>query len=155
MSSGNWRDEYLTEAEFRAWHGCLRFTTSTLRELDLALRAAHAISITEFDVLITLFNAPKDRLRMSELSQRVLLTASGMTQLVTRLEREGLVSRAVDADDRRSFFVTLTPAGHARLRESRPTHNDVVRSRLTRRLDVDQLRTLGSLWEAIAAAEPT
>ena len=154
MSSGNWRDEYLSEAEFRAWHGCLRLTTSMLRALDQALRAAHAISVTEFDVLITLFNAPKDRLRMSELSQQVLLTASGMTQLATRLEREGLVSRAVDADDRRSFFVTLTPAGHARLREARPTHNEVVRSRLTRRLDADQLRTLGSLWEAVAAAEP-
>jgi DNA-binding MarR family transcriptional regulator len=145
------QDEYLTEAEFRAWHGCLSFTNNAMWALDAALRGEHDISLTEFDVLITLFNAPNDRLRMTELSNRVVLTASGLTQLVTRLDSKGLVSRTVDEADRRSYFATLTRAGHARLRESRPTHNEVIRSRLTRRLSAEQLDALGSLWEAIEA----
>ena len=78
------------------------------RALDEALTAAHGISLKEFDVLITLFNAPKARLRMTELAERVVLTPSGVTHLVTRLERDGLVSRVVDEDDRRSFFAALT-----------------------------------------------
>ena len=149
MSRDNRTDEYLTEAEFRAWHGCLRFTDLAMRSLDEALVAGHGISIKEFDVLITLFNAPDDRLRMTELAERVLLTPSGVSHLVTRLEREELVSRVVDPDDRRSFFAALTRAGHRRLRESRSTHNEVVRGYLTQRLTPTQLATLGSLWERV------
>jgi DNA-binding MarR family transcriptional regulator len=59
------------------------------------------------------------------------------------------VSRSVDEHDRRSFFAALTPDGQRRLRESRPTHNDVVRAHLTRRLTATQLATLGTLWDTI------
>src|SRR5438128_2723835 len=101
MSSSKPKHEYLSEKEFRAWHGCLSFATQAMQAIDAALRQAHGISLSEFDVLITLYNAPGRRLRMSELTQRVLITASGMTQLITRLERSGLVARAVDEADRR------------------------------------------------------
>jgi len=149
MSRKNPEDEYLTDAEFRAWHGCLRFTNTVVHALDGALTAAHGISVKEFDVLITLFNAPGARLRMTELSDRVLLTPSGVTHLVTRLERDGLVSRVVDKEDRRSFFASLTRDGQRRLRESRPTHNEVVRTYLTQRLTGAQLEAMGTLWEKI------
>ena len=114
----------------------------------------HGISIREFDVLITLFNAPDDRLRMAELADRVVLTPSGLTHLVGRLERQGLVSRVVDPADRRSFFAALTDDGRRRLRESRPTHNEVIRSLLTRRLSAEQLAELGELWDAVDRAGP-
>jgi DNA-binding MarR family transcriptional regulator len=142
-------DGYLTEAEFRAWGGSLLFVTRTTRALDEALTNAHGISVKEFDVLITLFNAPDGRLRMSELADRVVLSASGVTQLVTRLERDGLVQRIVDESDRRSFFATLTAAGHQRLRDSRPTHNAVIREHLTDRLSATHMKTMGALWETV------
>ena len=151
MSSRTAKHEYLSEMEFRAWHGCLSFATQAMHALDAALRQAHGISLSEFDVLITLYNAPNRRLRMSELTQRVLITASGMTQLITRLERSGLVTRAVDEADRRSFFATLNAAGDDRLRQARSTHNEVIRERLIRRLSPEQLKTLGNLWEAVEA----
>ena len=151
MSRKSGTDEYLTDAEFRAWHGCLQFTNTAIRALDTALAAAHGISVKEFDVLITLFNASGGRLRMTELAEQVVLTPSGVTHLVTRLERDRLVSRVVDEEDRRSFFVTLTREGHRRLRESRSTHNEVVRAHLTRRLTRTQLATLGALWNTIGA----
>lgn len=140
------RDEYLSDAEFRAWHGSLVFTNTTTRALDVALSKTHGISVKEFDVLITLFNASGGRLRMAELAERVVLSPSGVTHLVTRLERDGLVHRIVDEGDRRSFFAALTPAGHQRLRDSRPTHNEVVREHLARCLTPNQLETLGTLW---------
>jgi DNA-binding MarR family transcriptional regulator len=143
----------LSDAEFHAWHGSLLFTSSTTRALDEALTAAHGISVKEFDVLITLFNAPAVRLRMAELADRVVLSASGVTHLVTRLERDGLVRRSVDDNDRRSFFAALTPAGQQRLRDARPTHNEVIRERLTRRLTPAQLNTLGSLWNKVVGAD--
>jgi DNA-binding MarR family transcriptional regulator len=153
MSSAN-GDEYLTEAEFRAWHGTLLFTNQTTRALDEALHADHGISVREFDVLITLFNAPDGRLRMTELGEFVVLSPSGVTHLVTRLERDGLVQRLVDDADRRSFFAALTAEGHERLRSARPTHNEVIRAHLTRRLTVNQLRTMGALWDRVLDRDP-
>ena len=117
--------------------------------LDEALIVEHGISVKEFDVLITLFNTPRGRLRMTELADRVLLTPSGVTHLVTRLERDGLVTRIVDEHDRRSYFASLTTPGRRKLRSARPTHNEVIRAQLTRRLAGTQLRTLGDLWERI------
>jgi DNA-binding MarR family transcriptional regulator len=151
MSSSN-RDEYLSDAELDAWHGMLQFTSTTTRALDEALSASHGISVKEFDVLITLFNAPDSRLRMSALAERVLLSASGVTHLVTRLERDGLVQRLVDEDDRRSFFAELTPLGQDTLRRSRPTHNEVVREHLTHRLTPNQLTSLGGLIQKVLEA---
>lgn len=142
-------DGYLSDSENRAWLGCLRFTNAAVRALDEALTAAHGISVKEFDVLITLFNAPRERLRMSDLAERVLLSSSGLTHLVTRLERDGLVSRSVDEQDRRSFFALLTPTGRRRLREARVTHNEVIRTQLTRRLSQAQLAAMGALWDEL------
>ena len=155
MSSNTDGDDYLTATEFRAWHGSLQFTNTAIRALDVALAAAHGISVKEFDVLITLFNAPNRKLRMTELADRVVLSASGVSHLVTRLERDGLVRRAADPNDGRSFFAELTRAGHRRLHDSRPTHNAVVRAYLTDRVTPTQLSTLGDLWEAILDAPST
>lgn len=138
--------EFLSRREFRAWHGALRFTTSAIRAVDEALVAAHGLSITEYDVLITLYNADERRLRMAALAGSVVLTPSGLTHLVGRLERNGLVERVIDEADRRSYFAVLTPLGDQRLREARVTHNEVVRQRLTRRLSQRQLDGLGSVW---------
>jgi DNA-binding MarR family transcriptional regulator len=153
VSSGNDGHEYLTDVEFRAWHGSLQFTNEAMRAIDEALAAAHGLSIKEFDVLITLYNAPDTRLRMTELSESVVLSPSGMTHLVTRLERDGLVSRSADANDRRSFLVTLTKKGHRRLEEARPTHNEVVRARLTRRLSRTELAEMGKLWDKVLGSQ--
>jgi DNA-binding MarR family transcriptional regulator len=152
VSRPNRQHEFLTDAEFRAWHGALQFTTGAMRAIDEALVDAHDISITEFDVLITLFNAADARLRMTELAERVTLTPSGLTHLVTRLERKGFVARVVDPDDRRSYFAELTAAGDRKLREARVTHNEVVRTRLTQRLNAKQLAALGDLWHTIDAS---
>lgn len=148
MSSTN-RDEYLSDTEFHAWDGAIRFANLTTRALDEALSAAHGISVKEFDVMITLFNAPDGRLRMADLADRVALSASGVTHLVTRLERDGLVRRIVDEHDRRSFFAALSLTGRERLSASRSTHNEVIREHLTRRLTPSQLRTLGTLWQKV------
>jgi DNA-binding MarR family transcriptional regulator len=141
----------------RAWGGALQFTTAAPRThprvLDEALVAAHRISVKEFEVPITLFNAPDGRLRMTARAERALLTPSGLIHVVTRLERDGLVRRSVDAADRRSFLAPLTHPGHRRLLESRPTHNEVIRAHLTRRLTASQMATLGALWEAVQTGE--
>jgi DNA-binding MarR family transcriptional regulator len=150
--AGSSRGKYLTDEEFGAWHGFLVAHTRVMGELDRRLRAEHGISVSEFDVLITLFNAPKRQLRMTELAQAVTLTQAGLTHLANRLERAGLIERRVDPDDRRSFFVVLSAAGLRKLDQARTTHNDVIRGGYLDRLTATQRRQLAGIWSAINGA---
>ena|SRR5436305_13997347 len=145
------RGKFLTAEELGAWQGFLQAHTRVVGELDRRLRAEHEISVSEFDVLITLFNAPRRRLRMTELANAVTLTQAGLTHLANRLERAGLVERQRDPVDRRSFFVVLNAAGLRRLDEARRTHNEVIRHAFTGRLTRTQRRALAGSWAAILA----
>ena len=117
------------------------------------LRQRHGLAVTEFDVLITLFNAPERRLGMSALSDRVLLSPAGTTHLVTRLERDGMVRREVDPADRRKWFTVLTPEGDRTLREARPTHNGVLRQHPLHATLPSERRTLQRVWQRLAAQD--
>ena len=150
MSSRNLQDEFLTEAEFRAWHGCLRFSNNAIFALDQALRAAHEISLSEFDVLITLFNAPDHRLGMSALADRVLLSPAGTTHLVTRLERDQMVRREGDPTDGRKWFTVLTEEGDLTLRAARRTHNDVLRRTLLDVTTPKERQTFRRHWQRLS-----
>ena len=139
----------LTGIELAAWHGMLAAHATLIRELDGQLRAAHGLGVSEFDVLITLFNGAERGVRMTDLAKAIMLSPAGLTHMVTRLERDRLVERAVDPADRRSFLVRLTPGGRERLDAARATHNAVIRDRFTARLTGPQLRQLSGAWDAI------
>ena len=141
-----------SDAELDAWHGMLHLHSLVLRELDRGLLLHHHVTVREFDVLITLFNAPDQRFRMSELAEQVMLSASGLTRMVERLERAGLAERQPDPTDARSSYTVLTPAGLKRLDEARVTHNAVIRELFTDHLSSEELRQVGDLWKRILAA---
>jgi DNA-binding MarR family transcriptional regulator len=138
-----------SEDELAAWHGMLTLYSRILRDSDRGLLERHGISMREFDVLITLFNAPDGRLRMTELAQRVMLSPSGLTRLVERLEREYLVERQNDARDARSFRAVLTDQGLLRLDAARTTHSAVIRAHFTGCLSQQELRGLGAIWKKV------
>jgi len=123
---------------------------SVLQSLDAELHRAHGLAVTEFDVLITLFNAPEHRLWMSDLADRVLLSPAGTTHLVTRLERDRLVRREVDPTDRRKWFTVLTEGGDRALQAARNTHNDVLRRTLLAATSPTERRTLRRLWHRLS-----
>jgi DNA-binding MarR family transcriptional regulator len=135
-----------TDEELAAWHGMLSLQAHVLREIDVALSRVHRISVREFDVLITLTNAPDGRLRMTDLAQRVMLSPSGLSRLVDRLQRDGLVARTPDPDDARGARTALTDAGQVKLDEARTTHNAVIREHFIHRLSGEDLRRLGDIW---------
>jgi DNA-binding MarR family transcriptional regulator len=143
--------QFLREDEQAAGGGVLAVHASVVRELDHRLRVEHQLSVSEFDVLITLFNAPGRRRRMSDLAGAVMLSAAGVTHLVNRLALVGLVERNVAPSDRRSFLVSLTDKGLERLDAARATHNRVIRERFLGRLSADQRRRLADIWAAVDA----
>ncbi len=125
-----------------AWHRLLRVSRRVLREIDARLDAEHRIGVNEFDVLITLDNAPGRRLRMTELAEAVMFSSGGLTRLVGRLESRRLVERVPDPDDARSFHAALTREGSRRLAEARVTHDAVIEALLTEKLGGGELRSL-------------
>ena len=109
-------------AELRAWSAFLNAQASLLRRLEAELVESEDMTLAEFDVLIQLGMAPDRRLRMTELSDRVRLSHSGVTRLVDRLEKGGLVARCPVENDGRGVAARLTDAGLDRLRTASRTH---------------------------------
>src|SRR2546427_988991 len=118
----------LKPTEMRAWRAFLDAQASLLRRLGDDLVKEEDITLAEYDVLVQLSFAPDDRLRMTELSDRVRLSPSGLTRLVDRLVRTGLVKRGRCASDRRGSFAILTSAGKVRLRRASPLHPPGIRA---------------------------
>jgi DNA-binding MarR family transcriptional regulator len=137
----------LTAAELAAWRGFLRVHSALAKRLDSQLELAHDLPLTSYEVLITLQAAPDRRLRMAELADRVILSRSGMTRLVDRLARDGLIERDTCASDARGCFAVLTDAGHELLARARPTHLDGVREAFLQHLTPADLEHLAGLWE--------
>jgi DNA-binding MarR family transcriptional regulator len=133
--------------EFLAWRGLMRLRESLAREIDERLRAEGLISLADYGVLITLVTEPSLRLRMSDLGARRMLTPSGITRVVTRLEEEGLVRREPDPADGRAFFAVLTRKGLEALRRAQVVHHAAVRELYVGRLSPRELTQLARLFE--------
>jgi DNA-binding MarR family transcriptional regulator len=137
----------LSDAQMLAWRRFLRAHALVTRRLEGDLLTEQNLPLASYDVLVQLVEAPARRLRMSELAERVLLSRSGLTRLVDRLEREGLVRREACEDDARGLFTVLTDDGVARLRAATPTHLRGVAEHAVGRLDDSEAAQLSTLLD--------
>ena len=144
----------LKPAEMRAWRAFLDAQASLLRRLGADLVKNEDMTLAEYDVLVQLSFAPDGRLRMSQLSDRVRLSPSGLTRLVDRLVRSGLVKRGRCASDRRGTNAILTPAGHARLRRASPVHLRGIREHFSKHLSATQLEAVADALEPLGRDMP-
>jgi DNA-binding MarR family transcriptional regulator len=121
--AGSEGDELATE-----WHDLLGRYHRTMCALDRALLADHGLAVSDFEVLQQLHGATEEdgRVRLHDLGERVHLSQSALSRLITRLEKTGLVTRCVCEDDRRSVWTELTPLGAQRYAEARPTHRAIL-----------------------------
>jgi DNA-binding MarR family transcriptional regulator len=140
----------LSPAELGAWRGLLRVHSSLTKALDAELVREHGLPLSSYEVLLFLAEAPDGRLRMSELADGVLLSRSGLTRLVDRMEAEGLLRRERCEDDARGFNALITPEGREQFARARRTHLDGVRERFLSHLSPDELRALADVWERLA-----
>jgi DNA-binding MarR family transcriptional regulator len=152
MASTRSRAEELSPEELAAWRGFLRVHAALAKVLDDELQTAHGLPLSSYEVLVVLHAAPGRKLRMAELADRVLLSRSGMTRLVDRLVRSGLIERGTCTDDGRGAYAVLTKRGAAVLADARPTHLDGVRERFLRHFAPDELETLAQWWERFLSA---
>ena len=119
------------------------------KALDAELLREHGLPLSSYEVLLFLADAPEGSMRMSELAQGVLLSRSGLTRLVDRMERDGLLRRERCADDARGYNAVITEDGRELFRRARATHLEGVRERFLRHLSDQDLRALGVLWDKV------
>jgi DNA-binding MarR family transcriptional regulator len=135
------------------WRTFLRAHAGALRELERELMAETGTPLGWYDVLLQLAEAPGRRLRMAELADRVLLSRSGLTRVIDRLQTAGLVRREPSPDDARGTFTVLTPQGMARLRAAAPTHLAGIRKHWLAHFSDDELRELAGLLGRVAPSQ--
>jgi DNA-binding MarR family transcriptional regulator len=140
----------LGREELTAWRSFLRAHARITRALEAELVAEQRLSLAAYDVLVQLAEAPQRRLRMTELADAVLLSRSGVTRLVDRLEQARLVTRAPVESDGRGVTAHLTDAGLERLRVAARTHLAGVARHFADRLDADDLAALDRISRRLA-----
>jgi DNA-binding MarR family transcriptional regulator len=136
----------LAEHEVAAWRGMLEAHARVTQQLDAQMRAEHGLSVSAYEVLMFLADAPDHRMRMSEIAQRVLLSRSGCTRLVDRLVELGHVTRSADAADGRGTYAQLTHAGLEKIQAARATHHAGIRRFFLDHLTTTDQLALADIW---------
>ena len=139
----------LNDRELAAWKGMLATHAELVHRLDAELERDHGLPLSAYEVLMNLSDADGGELRMSELANRLLLSRSGITRLVDRLEQQGYVERRRCDDDGRGFYAVLTPAGRRKLHACRGFHLDGVRRHFLAALEPAELDALARVWDRL------
>ena len=107
------------------WRELLERHARTTSALERSLHE-HGLGVSEYEVLERLATGDKEERRMQDLAEAVHLSQSALSRVVARLEADGLVTRAMCAEDRRGIFACLTEAGRERYAAARPAHRAVL-----------------------------
>ena len=143
-------------ASLSAWRLLLEAHAAVTELLEHELVAERGLPLSRYDVLLNLAEAPDSRLRMQELSASVLLSKSGLSRLVDRMVKAGLVRRERCEDDRRGWFAVLTDQGRSALRRAAPVHLRGIEEHFTRHLEPEEVQAMtAALARVVAAARAT
>jgi len=151
--------EPINGEQLAAWRAFLRAHSTMLRRISADLDDAGLPPLSWYDVLAALRDAPEQTLRQVELAERVLLSNSGLSRLIDRIERDGLVRRTACPNDRRSFHIELTDEGEGMLDRMWPVYargiaEDFLPALGSNPCEVRQmLETIGTTCDVARAAE--
>lgn len=140
---------HLDQQELRAWRGLLRTYARLTKALDAELDAAHGLPLNSYEVLMYVADSDGERMRMHDLATCILLSRSGLTRLVDRLERDGLLLRESCPSDARGAFACLTAKGRETLDAARATHLRGVREKFLDHFTAAEQELLGGFWERV------
>lgn len=142
---------WLTDEEQCVWRAYLHATTLLEDHLDRQLQADAGMPHIYYGLLVQLSQAPRHRMRMTELAKAAKITRSRLSHAVARLERNGWVRREDCPSDKRGQNAVLTADGYEMLRRSAPGHVKAVRQAMFDRLTPEQVRSLGEIMKVLAA----
>lgn len=141
---------WLTPEQQVSWRSYLLGSARLTESLNRQLERDSGISLSEYEILVRLSEAPDHTIRMSELADAVVQSRSRLTHTVTRMERQGLVRRENCLDDGRGVNCVLTDDGFEFLRNAAPGHVAAVREHLVDLLTDEQMQVLGEAMAILA-----
>jgi DNA-binding MarR family transcriptional regulator len=139
------------KAAAEAWGSLLQVHAALVPELDRRLRAGSGLPLAWYDALLELSAARDGRLTMSQLSERVVLSRSRVSRVVDELARADLVRRETNADDARSAYAVITPAGVTRFRQAAPVYVGGIEQEFAGELTVAELAAVTSALQRVLA----
>lgn len=139
-----------TDARLASFRAFLRAHARVTRQIERELQAEQGLALADYDLMAELSAAPGRRVRMGELAERLVLSRSGITRLVDRLQAKGLVQRHVCEGDRRGQWAAITDAGQARFRGARSTHMRCVARHFGNRIPAGDHATLERMLGEVA-----
>lgn len=134
------------------WAALLRVHAAVVPQLERAL-ASERMPLAWYDVLLELNSAPERKLRMTDLSARVVLSRERVSRVVDELEAAGLVRRERNLEDKRSYLAAITPQGRARLRAAAPVYLAGIEAHYTSHLTQEEMQTIGAAFARVLNAE--
>jgi DNA-binding MarR family transcriptional regulator len=133
------------------WQSFLAVHRQIVEQLADEMLAEHQLPLEWFDVLVHLADLPGMRARQKELRDRMLLSESGVSRLLVRMEKAGVITRSTAGDDRRGMEITVTEAGQAALLAAIDSHLQLVASLFTDRLTATDRAALGRVLPKLLA----
>jgi DNA-binding MarR family transcriptional regulator len=125
-----------------AFAALLKVQAAVVRKLEERLEEHRLVPIAQYDFLLELNSAPGRRLRMQQLSDRVVLSRSRVSRVVDEMEKAGLVRRDPDPDDKRAAFAVITDDGRAALRKAAPVYLQGIEEEFLSHLTAGERKTL-------------
>ncbi len=139
----------LNEKELRVWRAFLNAHAAVINHIEDELEEAKNVPLSSYDVLVALSESEGHRLRMHELAEKVVLSRSGLTRLVDRLEKEGLLTRERTSTDRRGAYAVLTPQGFEALRKAWPIYARGINQYFASQLTSEEIDSLTGALERV------
>jgi DNA-binding MarR family transcriptional regulator len=135
-----------------AWIALVQAHAALTGRVQEALAGADFPPLPWFEVLSALADAPEERLKMGDLAEALVITRGGLTKLVDRLIKAGLLERTFCETDRRVSYATLLPAGREMLEEMRPVVVTELRASFSSRLTVEEADAMRRSLERVRSA---
>lgn len=142
----------LTPAQIRPWRAFLTAHAQVVKRIDAELVRQGAVPLEWYDVLLALKEAPEERLRLSDLARKVLLSRSGLTRLLDRLGQAGLIVRESAPEDGRGVYAILRPEGTAALRKAWPLYAAGISQHFLQHIRLNESPAIRAALERIVEA---
>jgi len=140
------------EGRVEAWRALITANARAIEKIERALSEAGLPPLGWYDVLLELSGAPDGRLRMHELARAVVLSRSGLTRLVDRLENAGLLGREPDPTDRRGSYASISDEGRTLLRRMWPVYEAGIAEHFGEHLTDEEARVVAAALGRVADA---
>ncbi|HLI40911.1 MAG TPA: MarR family transcriptional regulator [Streptosporangiaceae bacterium] len=148
MPGTDGRPRWLTGEEQQAWRAVVHLPKLLTRQLERDLDP-HGLSVADYEILVSLSEAPGSRLRMTDLADATSQSRSRLSHQISRMEARGLVRRAGCEGDKRGTFAALTAEGMATIERVAPHHVDSVRRHFIDRLTPRQLEEVRAAFQPV------